>query len=90
MFRSHSHIGAQIIDDSSGKTLASASTYEAEVKKKVGYGGNCEAAKAVGQLIAERAKEAGVSQACFDRGHYQYHGRVASLADAAREAGLKI
>ncbi len=90
VFRSHTHIAAQIIDDSRGATLVAASTYESDVKQKVPYGGNCAAAKVVGQLIAERALAAGIKQVRFDRGHYQYHGRVASLADAAREAGLGI
>ena len=87
VFRSTKHIYVQAIDDATGKTLAQASTLEAALK---GNGGNVEAAKKVGTLVAERLKEAGVSNAVFDRGGMVYHGRVAALADSAREAGLKI
>ena len=90
IFRSSKHIYAQIVDDLSGLTLASASTAGKEMKTKVPYGGNVNAAKAVGQLIAERAKEKGIGQVAFDRGHYRYHGRIKALADAAREAGLSF
>jgi len=90
VFRSHTHIAAQIIDDSRGATLVAASTYEKEVRQKTPYGGNCAAARIVGQLIAERALAAGIRHVRFDRGHYRYHGRVASLAEGAREAGLGI
>jgi large subunit ribosomal protein L18 len=79
---------AQIIDDVAGKTLVAASTVDAEIAGPGGVGGNTDAATKVGQLIAERAKSAGVTQVVFDRGGFRYHGRVAALADAAREAGL--
>lgn len=86
--RSHRHISAQIIDDIAGKTLVSASTANKSLAKQVKYGGNADAAQAVGKAIAELATQAGVTQVCFDRGECKYHGRVAALADAAREAGL--
>ncbi len=89
VFRSHKHMYAQVIDDESGRTMASASTREKEVLSK-GYGGNADAAGLVGKTVAERAIAAGVSQVRFDRGPYKYHGRVAALADAAREGGLKF
>lgn len=88
--RSHRHIAAQLIDDIAGKTLASASTMDKSLSSTVKYGGNAEAATAIGKAIAERAKAAGIEDVCFDRGSYKYHGRVAALADAAREAGLKF
>jgi large subunit ribosomal protein L18 len=88
VFRSLKHIYAQIIDDADGRTLAAASTMDAGLKGQLKTGGDLEAAKAVGKLVAERGKEKGVSQVVFDRGGFAYHGRVASLADAAREAGL--
>jgi large subunit ribosomal protein L18 len=88
VFRSLKHIYAQIIDDADGRTLAAASTMDASLKGQLKTGGDLDAAKAVGKLVAERGKEKGVSQVVFDRGGFAYHGRVASLADAAREAGL--
>lgn len=88
VFRSLKNIYVQIIDDSTGKTLVSASTLDAAVKGKVAYGGNKEAAIEVGKLIATKAIEKGIKQVVFDRGGYIYHGRVKELADAAREAGL--
>jgi large subunit ribosomal protein L18 len=88
VFRSLKHIYAQIIDDADGRTLAAASTMDAGLKGQLKTGGDLDAAKAVGKLVAERGKEKGVSQVVFDRGGFAYHGRVASLADAAREAGL--
>ncbi len=88
VFRSNRHMYAQIIDDVAGKTLVSASTVDAAIAGPGGVGGNADAATKVGQLIAERAKSAGVTQVVFDRGGFRYHGRVAALADAAREAGL--
>jgi len=88
VFRSHKHIYAQLINDDDGRTLASVSTLDKSLSKAVSYGGNKTAAQAVGRAIAERALSAGVKQVCFDRREYQYHGRVAALADAAREAGL--
>jgi len=87
VFRSVAHIYAQIIDDVEGRTLASASSVDKDGKTK---GGNVAAAKAIGKLVAERAKEKGVKQVVFDRGGYQYHGRIKALADAAREAGLEF
>jgi len=90
VYRSHRNLTVQVIDDEQGKTVASASTEEADFKAQSKYGGNCTAAKVLGQLIAERAKAAGVTQVCFDRGNYKYHGRVATLAAAAREAGLSF
>ncbi len=88
VFRSLKNIYVQIIDDTAAKTLVSASTLDAELKAN--YGGNKEAAKAVGALIAKKALEAGISEVVFDRGGYVYHGRVAELAEAAREGGLKF
>ena len=87
VFRSVKHIYAQVIDDSVGHTLAAASSNE---KSGVKSGGNVAGAKAVGKLLAERAKEKGVKSVVFDRGGYQYHGRVKALADAAREGGLEF
>lgn len=88
--RSHQHIYAQLINDSEGKTLAAASTTDAELKTSIKYGGNQAAAKLVGKAIAERALANGVKKVCLDRGSFKYHGRVAALADAAREAGLEF
>lgn len=88
VFRSVNHIYAQLINDDDGVTICSASTVEKSAG--VGNGGNIDAAKAVGRLIAERAKGKGVTEAVFDRGGYIFHGRVKALAEAAREAGLKF
>jgi len=88
--RTGQHIYAQIIDDVKGVTLAAASTIEADVKKGLKSSGNKDAATAVGKLVAERAKKAGVEKVAFDRGSFAYHGRVKALADAAREAGLSF
>ncbi|HEX6441999.1 MAG TPA: 50S ribosomal protein L18 [Stellaceae bacterium] len=90
VFRSSRHIYAQIIDDTAGRTLAAASTLDAGVKPSIKSGAGREAATAVGKLIAERAKAAGIEQVVFDRGAYLYHGRVKALADAAREGGLQF
>ncbi len=90
VFRSARHISAQIIDDTSGTTLASASTYESDVASGLDYTGNAAAASAVGKLMAERAKAAGVTVVVYDRGGNRYHGRVSALAEAAREAGLEF
>jgi large subunit ribosomal protein L18 len=90
VFRSGKHIYAQIIDDSKGITLASASTVEKEVAEKIKNGANIEAAKQIGVLIAERAKKAKVSEVVFDRGGYLYHGRVKALAEGARLGGLSF
>jgi large subunit ribosomal protein L18 len=87
VFRSVAHIYAQVIDDSKGVTLASASSVE---KGVVPVGGNVAAAKEIGRKVAERAKEAGIGRVVFDRGGYLYHGRIKALADAAREAGLEF
>jgi large subunit ribosomal protein L18 len=89
VFRSSAHISAQVIDDESGRTLAAAATVEKDIKGAAGTG-NKPAAATVGRLVAERAKAAGVTQVVFDRGGFQYHGRIAALADAAREAGLEF
>ena len=86
IYRSLNHIYAQVIDDESGRTLASASTTEKDLRG--GTGGNVEAARRVGEAIAARAQERGITRVVFDRGGYRYHGRVKALADAAREAGL--
>jgi large subunit ribosomal protein L18 len=88
--RSSKHIRAQVVDDQSGKTLASASSLDGEVKKSIKGGGNIAAAKVVGKAIAERARGKGIEKVVYDRGGYQYHGRVKALAEAAREAGLKF
>ena len=88
VFRSNANISAQIIDDEKGVTLVSASTLEKELKIK--NGGNVEAAKVIGAEIAKRAKKAKIKEVVFDRGGYLYHGRVAALADAARENGLEF
>ena len=90
VYRSVEHIYTQIIDDSNGKTLASASSVDKETKKSLKGDGNVAAAKVIGKAIADRAKAAGVSKVVFDRGGYKYHGRVKALADAAREAGLQF
>ncbi len=88
VYRSLSQIYAQVIDDTKGHTLASASTLDSELKKKLKGLKKTEQARLVGELVAERAKEKGIRLVVFDRGGYKYHGRVKALADAAREAGL--
>ena len=88
VFRSLNHIYAQVIDDTTGKTLAAASSLEKEIK--VGKKTKTEEAKVVGRLIAERARSAGIDRVVFDRAGFRYHGRIKSLADAAREAGLEF
>ncbi len=90
VFRSSKHIYAQMINDQTGATLVSASTLDPEVKAELKYGGNKAAAAMIGRVVAERAKKAGIDKVCFDRRSYKYHGRVAALAEAAREAGLKF
>jgi large subunit ribosomal protein L18 len=91
VFRSVAHIYAQVIDDVAGRTLVSASSVDKSADKDgKTKGGNLAAAKAIGKLVAERAKEKGVKAVVFDRGGYQYHGRIKALADAAREAGLEF
>lgn len=89
VFRSTRHISAQVIDDRAGVTLAAASTIEADLRTGGGTG-NVDAATKVGKLVAERAKAAGIEQVTFDRGGFRYHGRVAALAEAARESGLEF
>lgn len=90
VFRSLKHTYAQVIDDESGNTLVSASSVDKDVRASLQYGGNRAAAETIGKLVAERAKAAGVTKVCFDRGSSQYHGRVAALANAAREGGLEF
>ena len=88
VFRSNRHMYAQIIDDAAGRTLVAASTVDSEIAGPGGVGSDAESAGKVGKLIAERAGKLGISQVVFDRGSFRYHGRIAALADAAREAGL--
>jgi len=88
VFRSSEHIYAQVIDDVAGRTLAAASTLDRELREALRTGADKAAAAAVGKLVAERARAAGVTAVVFDRGAYLYHGRVKALADAAREGGL--
>lgn len=88
VYRSTKHIYAQLIDDDNHVTLASASSTDKDLKERLSHGGNIEAAKVVGEAIAQKAKKAGIECVVFDRGGFLYHGRVAALADAAREAGL--
>jgi large subunit ribosomal protein L18 len=88
VFRSHKHLYVQVIDDHNGRTLVSASTVDKDLKGDIKYGGNKAAAAAIGKAVAARALAAGIKQVAFDRGANSYHGRVAALADAAREAGL--
>ena len=88
--RTNTHIYAQIIAETGDKIIVSASTVEADVRKKVKNGGNVEAAAVIGKLIAEKAKKAGVTTVAFDRSGYKYHGRIKALADAARENGLSF
>jgi large subunit ribosomal protein L18 len=88
VYRSSKNIYAQIIDDAAGNTVASASTLDADLRKKLKTGSDTEAAAAVGKLVAERASKAGVKDVVFDRGPYIFHGRVKALAEAAREGGL--
>jgi large subunit ribosomal protein L18 len=87
VFRSLNHIYVQLIDDQDGKTIAAAASTEKDLR---GKGGNLEGAKLIGQKVAERAKEKGITKVVFDRGGYLYHGRVKALAEAAREAGLEF
>jgi large subunit ribosomal protein L18 len=90
VFRSSKHIYAQVIDDAKGRTLVSASSIETPMRESLQGGGDVEAAKAVGKLVAERALEKGVKDVVFDRGRYIFHGRIKALADAAREGGLQF
>ena len=90
VFRSINHIYAQVVDDTCGRTLASASSRDKEIRTTLKTGGNVAAAKVVGAALAKRASAAGISCVVFDRGGYAYHGRIKALADAARDAGLKF
>lgn len=90
VFRSNKHIYAQVIDDVEGRTLVSASTVEKEIAGAGTYAGNKDFAAKIGKLVAERAMEQGVKEVVFDRGPYRYHGRIAALAEGAREAGLQF
>lgn len=90
VYRSLNHIYAQIVDDLQGRTLVAASTLEKEVRGDLKNTGNIQAAKAVGKVVAQRAKAKGIEAVVFDRGGYLYHGRIRALADAARESGLKF
>jgi len=90
VYRSLKNISVQVIDDTLGKTLVSASTLDADIKAQAAYGGNKAAAKLVGESVAKKALDKGISEVCFDRGGFLYHGRVKELADGAREAGLKF
>lgn len=90
VFRSLKHIYAQIVDDDSGVTLCEASTRNKDLRDSIKSGGNAEGAKAVGAALAERATAKQIEEVCFDRGGFRFHGRVKSLADAAREGGLKF
>jgi large subunit ribosomal protein L18 len=88
--RSLQNFGCQVIDDTTGKTLVSATSMDKDLRAEIGYGGNCEAAAKLGKIVAERALKAGIKQVALDRGSSKYHGRVAAFADAAREAGLEF
>lgn len=88
--RSLQNIAAQLIDDETGRTIVSVSSRDKSVRDEVGYGGNCDAAAKIGKLLAEKAASAGIKRVTFDRGHNKYHGRIAALADAAREGGLEF
>jgi large subunit ribosomal protein L18 len=90
VFRSLEHIYAQVIDDVAGNTIASASTIDSDLRKQLEGKNKADAAKLVGQLVAERAKSKGITKVIFDRGGYKYHGRVKALADGAREGGLEF
>ncbi len=94
VFRSHKHMCAQIIDDDTdergSRTLVAVSTLDKDLRGKISYGGNCEAARLVGKTLAERALQADIRKVAFDRREYRYHGRVAALADAARDVGLDL
>ena len=88
VFRSSKHIAVQVVDDVTGVTLCQAASMNKELRKQISYGGNVAAAKAIGTVVAERAKEKGITKVAFDRNGYRYHGRIKALADAAREGGL--
>ncbi|MCH7719826.1 MAG: 50S ribosomal protein L18 [Planctomycetes bacterium] len=88
VFRSSKNIAVQLVDDVTGVTLCQAASLNKELREQITYGGNIAAAKAIGTVVAERAKEKGITQVAFDRNGYRYHGRIKALADAAREGGL--
>ena len=88
--RSLTGLSVQLIDDAAGRTIVSATTREKNLRDSLGYGGNCKAAAELGKVVAQRALDAGIKQVAFDRGSSKYHGRVAALADAAREGGLNF
>ncbi|MCL6639862.1 MAG: 50S ribosomal protein L18 [Candidatus Rokubacteria bacterium] len=90
VFRSLKHISAQLIDDDTGRTLVAADSRSKEFRQRHGSGGNVAAARAVGELLAQRARAAGIERVVFDRGGYMYHGRVKALAEAARAGGLQF
>jgi large subunit ribosomal protein L18 len=90
IFRSSKHIYTQVINDQAGTTLVSASSRDKDIRAQLQYGGNKAAAAVVGRVLAARAQKAGIDKVCFDRRSYKYHGRVAALAQAAREGGLKF
>jgi len=90
VFRTPRHIYAQVFDATGSRVLASASTLEADIKKDIKFGGNATAAAAVGKMIAEKAKAAGITKVSFDRSGFAYHGRIKALAEAARESGLEF
>jgi large subunit ribosomal protein L18 len=90
VFRSQGHLYAQVVDDDAGRTLVAASSLDKDLRAKSKRGGNVAAAKDVGALVASRAREKGIAAVVFDRGGFQYHGRIKALAEAAREAGLKF
>ena len=90
VFRTARHIYAQILDAQGDKVIASASSLEKSLRGRIAYGGNKDAAAAVGKAVAERARKAGVDRVAFDRSGYKYHGRVKALADAAREQGMRF
>ncbi len=90
VFRSGRHIYAQVIDDSTGRTLAAASTLDTALRGKVASGGNCVGAEIIGREIAERALARGIKEVSYDRGAFRFHGRLAKLAEAARAAGLEF
>jgi large subunit ribosomal protein L18 len=88
--RSNRSISVQLIDDAAGRTLCAVETRAKDVRTQIGYGGNAKAAAVVGQLVAEKARQLGIEQVCFDRRGWRYHGRLKALAEAARKAGLKF
>ena len=88
--RTLKHFYCQVIDDSTGRTLAAASTTESDLRQQLKVGSNCDASVAIGKVLGERAKAAGISKVCFDRGSFKYHGRIAAFADAVRETGIQF